>query len=444
MNGVLIEKRILTVFAALMLLQLQGQGVASPWVEADDSYLRSDLQFLADSGVLTVPTNSFPVRWSLVSDQFSQLDVSRLTPAQFLAFRHVQYMLDSARLGRGRSHLTMEAANQPQSYPSGFAGNIRNQYQISASHEITERAFSMRLSSGYRDAQDSSDSVSFDGSYFAVAKDDFSISLGWMERWWGPGWQHALGFSQSSEPIPALAVSYLNPTTPLLGSLWFEGLLGKQDNGQSDDYLAATRLAFKPDSWLQAGLSQKSWWGGDAQKNKAEEAFSALLADSNSTLFTADLRLSAPLPAGGAGGVYGEKAWLAGDAADYWMTGVDAQWLINKQVVRFVIEYVSRLGESRSRDAEYQQLWTQRYRPAVDAEPGSRLSIGQYWQFNNDQQLSFFVHQQQYDGSDNVWLASARYQFAAFKGRVTLVADKDEVINDHHQYTFGTRYEYRF
>ena len=437
-------KRINVVCVVLLFLLQVSPVDASPWLEASDPYLRSDLQFLADTGVLTVPTNSFPVRWSLVGDQFSQLDTSTLTPAQLLAFRHVQYMLDSARLGRGRSHLTMEAANQPQSYPSGFAGNMRNKYQITASHEITERAFSMRLSSGYRDSQDSNDRVSFDDSYFAVAKDDLSISIGWMERWWGPGWQHALGFSQSSEPIPALAMSYLNPGSPLLGSLWFEGLLGKQDNGQSDDYLAAMRLAFKPAAWLQAGMSQKSWWGGDAEKNKAEEAFSALLADSHATLFTADLRLSAPLPGEGAGGLYGEKAWLKGDAANYWLTGVDAQWLINKQVVRFVVEYTSRLGDGRSRDTEYQQLWEQRYRPAVDAEPGSRLSIGQYWQFSNDQQLSFFAHQQKFDTSDSVWLASARYQFAALKGRVTLAADKNVAINDYHQYTFGTRYEYRF
>ncbi len=161
--------------------------MASPWIEANDPYLRSDLQFLADTGVITVPTNSFPVRWSLIVDQFSQIEIATLTPAQLLAFRHVQFMLDSARLGRGRSHLTMDVANQSQAYPSGFAGNFRNKYQILASQEITERAFSMRLSSGYRDAQDSSDRLSFDDSYFAVAKDDFSISIGWMERWWGAG-----------------------------------------------------------------------------------------------------------------------------------------------------------------------------------------------------------------------------------------------------------------
>ena len=439
-----ILKRFLFCFTALVLLLQGSDTVASPWIEANDPYLRSDLQFLADTGVITVPTNSFPVRWSLIVDQFSQIEIATLTPAQLLAFRHVQFMLDSARLGRGRSHLTMDVANQSQAYPSGFAGNFRNKYQILASQEITERAFSMRLSSGYRDAQDSSDRLSFDDSYFAVAKDDFSISIGWMERWWGPGWQHALGFSQSSEPIPALAVSYLNPSTPVLGSLWFEALLGKQDNGLTDDYLAATRLAFKPATWVQAGLSQKSWWGGDGEKNKSEEAFSALLADSHSTLFTADLRLSAPLPEEGAGGIYGEKAWLVGDAANYWLSGVDAQWLINKQAVRFVIEYTSRLGDGRSRDSDYQQLWTQRYRPAVDAAPGSRLSLGQYWQFSNDQQLSMFVHHQEFDGRDSVWLASTRYQFPALKGRVTLIADKDVAIDDHHQYTFGTRYEYRF
>lgn len=72
---------------------------------------------------------------------------------------------------------------------------------------------------------------------------------------------------------------------------------------------------------MQANGARKVGGGGDGEKNKTEEAFSALLADSQFTLFTADLRLSAPLPGRGAGGIYGEKAWLVGDAANYWLSG---------------------------------------------------------------------------------------------------------------------------
>src|SRR5574344_1901940 len=74
---------------------------ASPWIEANDPYLRSDLQLLADSGLLLRPFNAFPVRWSLLADQFAKLDPSAMTPAQLQAYRSVQYRLDSERLGRG-------------------------------------------------------------------------------------------------------------------------------------------------------------------------------------------------------------------------------------------------------------------------------------------------------------------------------------------------------
>lgn len=60
----------------------------------------------------------------------------------------------------------------------------------------------MRLSSGYRDAQDSSDRLSFDDSYFAVAKDDFSISIGWMERWWGRVGNMHLDFHKAASRYP--------------------------------------------------------------------------------------------------------------------------------------------------------------------------------------------------------------------------------------------------
>ena len=48
---------------------------ASPWLEADDPYLRSDVQFLADRGRLVMPTNAFPIRWRLLANALAAIDV---------------------------------------------------------------------------------------------------------------------------------------------------------------------------------------------------------------------------------------------------------------------------------------------------------------------------------------------------------------------------------
>ena len=143
------NKFLLSLIIALSwLCQLR----ASPWVEADDPFLRSDIQFMTDSSLLLMPANTYPVRWSLFSDQFSQVDTQQLSKAEELAYHNVQYRLDSERLGRGRSHLTITGATDSQAGNNGFGGYLRTKAGISASHEIMEDQFAFRVASGYRQA----------------------------------------------------------------------------------------------------------------------------------------------------------------------------------------------------------------------------------------------------------------------------------------------------
>jgi hypothetical protein len=434
-----LRRNYLLVFLTGYLTSIQVN--ASPWVEADDPFLRSDVQFMADSKLLLMPTNTYPIRWSLFSDQFSNIDIQYLSKAEELSYRNVQYRLDSERLGRGRSHLTLSGATDAQAGNAGFGGYSRTKVGINASHEILEDQFAFRIASGYRQAADSSDRWNFDNSYFAVASHDISFSVGLLERWWGPGWQHSSGIAQQSYPLPAFSASYEQPDTPIIGALWFETLIAKQDSDAANDYLSASRLALRPISYIQLGATYKSWFGGDSSASKAAEWFDAAISNSDNGLYSLDARISSRLPWQGAGGIYGEQGQARDSSLKYQMIGTDAQWLLGKQSMRGVIEYAAQ----QDTVSEFYLQTLQHKRTSIISIPADReLSIGSYWQFSTDQQLSLFWHKTEIE-NQSVHRVTSQFKQPAFAGLVVLnIESMNGEIVGQDRNKFGINYEYRF
>ena len=407
---------------------------ASPWIEANDPYLRSDLQLLADSGLLLVPLNAFPVRWSLLADQFAALDPSTLSPAQLQAYRSVQYRLDSERLGRGRTHLTLSGASDADAGLQGFGGKSRTEYGITASHEEVADRWAGRLSAGYHQAEESDDHWHGEGSYLAWGGRDVAISAGWLERWWGPGWQQALAWGQEAKPLPGLSASYQHPHAGLLGSLWVETLLAKQDNPLDADKLWATRLVTRPTNWLQLGTSYKQWFGGS-------DAADPVLADKSNGMWTLDGRLAMPLSASATGAVYSEYATDRQTDVSYRLLGGELRWQIGREAIHAVIE--QQQGDD---DREQQQsLWLHKDQPMTDAIQGRRLTTGGYVQLHNDHAFALFWQQDALlnQESNDTW--RGEYQLPAFAGRLkSQLAYRDQPAQDQDKVFGGLVYEYRF
>lgn len=443
-NSNIVQRFYITEICQLIILlnlAVSFHAISSPWVEADDPYLRSDLQVMADSGLLLMPTNTYPVRWSLFSDQFSHIDLQHMSKTEELAYRSVQYRLDSEKLGRGRSHLTLVGATDSQAGNNGFGGYRRSKAGINASHEFMAEQFAFRVASGYRQARNGEDNWNFDNSYFAVASRDVSLSVGWLDRWWGPGWQHSSGLAQQSSPVPAFSLSYQQPQTPILGSLWFETLIAKQDNDAKDDYLSASRLSLRPATFLQLGSTYKSWFGGNGDSVLSSEWMDAITKNNDNGLYSFDGRLSTLLPLNGSGGLYAEQGKTRGDTMTYQIVGADAQWLVGKQSMRLVIENATQQVATGS---FYGQV-LQHQRASILSMPADKeLSVGSYWQLSTDQQLSLFVHKTELDNQP-IKRISTQIRQPAFAGLITLnMSFMDHEISGQDRNIFGINYEYRF
>ena len=112
-----------------------------------------------------------------------------------------------------------------------------------------------------------------DGSYLGVNVGNFMISAGFMERWWGPGWDGSLILSTNARPIPSLTLER-NYTDPFK-SKWLSWIgpwrasiaLGEMEGSDvavpNVKFLAA-RVNFKPRPWLEFGLTRTAQFcGGD-------------------------------------------------------------------------------------------------------------------------------------------------------------------------------------
>jgi hypothetical protein len=114
-----------------------------------------------------------------------------------------------------------------------------------------------------------------DGSYLGINVGNFMVSAGYMERWWGPGWDGSLILSTNARPIPSLTLerNYTDPfKTRLLSWIgpWRASLAVGEAEGHGvavpEVRFMAARVNFKPRPWLEFGLTRTAQWCGGGRR----------------------------------------------------------------------------------------------------------------------------------------------------------------------------------
>ena len=113
-----------------------------------------------------------------------------------------------------------------------------------------------------------------DGSYIGVTVWNMMLSAGYMDRWWGPGWDGSLILSTSARPIPAITLerNYSDPfSVPVLKWLgpWRAsiglGALESHREDFDDTRVFEARVTFKPWKHLEIGLSRTALICGEGR-----------------------------------------------------------------------------------------------------------------------------------------------------------------------------------
>jgi hypothetical protein len=140
--------------------------------------------------------------------------------------------------------------------------------------QYTGERFAYRLqATGGADADDDQD-IRPDGSYVGAVLGNWILSAGYIDRWWGPGWEGSLILGTNARPMPAITLerNYSDaPDVPWLAWLGqFRSVItmAQFEHGRDDApdaQLFGMRFTWKPHPRLEIGLSRSARWCGDGR-----------------------------------------------------------------------------------------------------------------------------------------------------------------------------------
>jgi len=277
------SKFLKAVGCAVALWLCASAASASPWAEVGDSQLRSDIQLLANAGVIDDITTHWPIPWAGILSALRDQVALANQPAYVRAAAQRVSTYAKSQMVRGTfsGHVTSDFTNQPD-VVRGFDAMGRNKAETQFSLEYMDSDTAFRLSVGaWSDFTGRSTHYDPDGSFLAQRLGGSVLYAGYLTHWWGPGWISALSLSNNARPFPQVGISRLNTSafrTPLLSWLgpWqaeaFVGLLDDDRVARNTLYVG-TRLTFNPLPGLQIGLARTTEMCGTGHPCSLSEYF---------------------------------------------------------------------------------------------------------------------------------------------------------------------------
>jgi len=257
----------------LLASGVPGLAQADPWLAPGDESVRSDIQLLADAGILRGPVTTWPISWPDVARDALAAKGDRLDDATAAALLRVQRLsrVASSR-GYGGSGIRVRGAHEPAQL-RGFADTPREEGELALRASWLSDHFSLNLQGSVVTSPEDGKQWRADGSYLGVNVGNFMISAGLMERWWGPGWDGSLALSTNARPIPTFTIE--RNYTDAFKTKWLSWIgpwrasvaLGRAEGHDvpvPDVRILEARVNFKPRPWLEIGLTRTAQFcGGD-------------------------------------------------------------------------------------------------------------------------------------------------------------------------------------
>ena len=234
---------------------------ASPWVEPGDAYGRFRLQQAADQGRLDATVTTWPLARS---------NARNTRPSG--ESRDQSLWNDLAGNIGGSARVTFSGRTDPD-FVRGFGGSVRTAGEVDSTLEYIGDTWALALSPSYVPDPADDEKLRLDGSYLATTFHNWTAGAGYIDRWWGPGWQSSLILSDNARPAPSVWLDRRNtdtsssPWLSWLGPWQFTGFVSRLESERyvPDANLIGMRLNFRPLDGLEVGFSRLIQWGGEGQ-----------------------------------------------------------------------------------------------------------------------------------------------------------------------------------
>jgi hypothetical protein len=323
------HKSRFSLLLTTIILIAPSLGQAAPWIKATDTSARHRIEFLAASGVIHTPITQWPLMWGSILPDLREAQYRKLSAKQTLAINELmaQFTKDSAP-----QSVSVSAgwADQDNTVFGGF-GNSNNAPQYgSVSAGFVGKRWAGELTYSYDIPDLPREQRKLDQSYLAGAFGNWGVTIGAIDRWWGPGWQSSSILSNNARPVPGISIQrnkarpFENAFLSWLGPWQLQAFAGQMESDRFVPHsrLLGLRIAFKPLQWLEVAASRTAQWGGEGRSNDFSSLSDLILGKDNlgdsgitqenepgNQLAGIDVKLSFPTP----WGTQGAYAQLIGE-----------------------------------------------------------------------------------------------------------------------------------
>ncbi len=264
---------------------------AGAWLGPGDPGFRSDLRLLVDKGVLDVSTSTWPVSTRDIAGQLiSEKSPYDGSPIFRMVPDHLEPHVEQA-LKRVRKRVQLEQKPLRSNVKASLANKSRylrmgnmpaEGSEFSAALDInTEYAFARGRLSYVSEPEDGLEWRG-DGSYLGLQLGNWALTAGEQNRWWGPGYDGSLVYSNNARPVPGIAlqrVSGLFPWADWIDYIQFRSFMGQleSDRPVPEAKVFAARLEFSFFDHLEFGFSRSGHWGGENQPESLDNFYDYLI-----------------------------------------------------------------------------------------------------------------------------------------------------------------------
>lgn len=259
--------------ATITLTLIASSALAGPYIPAGDTALRSDIQRLADAGIITGPITSWPLAWGPILESLNDADLSEQPPGILDVVRRVQRRAGwEARADELTFNAELGISNNRARIRS-FQNTTRGRAEASIGADWVGETFGADINVQVVDGGDDDQTLRADDSLVGFMFGNWSIAASTQNRWWGPGWDGSLILSDNARPFPALAIdrvftdAFETKWLSWIGPWDFTAIFGQLENDRTvpNTRFFGLRFTFRPLRSLEIGISRTALWCGDGR-----------------------------------------------------------------------------------------------------------------------------------------------------------------------------------
>lgn len=248
------------VLAAVLLAG--AAHAETPWAEQGDKQLRQDVETLKAFALIRGPVDSWPLPWSQIVEGVENAESAHVPPYVAAAAARLRANADYAEQDT-RYQATAGGTNRP-ALVRDFGYTAREKADVAVQVTNTLGNLTINYGVGYR-YHEVGDDYHFEPTSLVFRAGNWAIYGGYVPKYYGPGNDGALMYSNSARPFPKLGVQRLYPYKPRPKLLrwigpwrfdFFGGVLDERRQDVKSPLEFGMRFSFEPGKGLEFGLNR--------------------------------------------------------------------------------------------------------------------------------------------------------------------------------------------